>query len=244
MHARRFFCPTDLAFPPWRLDAEDARHARKVLRLSPGDRVTLVDGRGGWSHATLATLTEREAVAEPDGSLHREGPPRLRPHLLVGAPDPVALDELVEHAAELGAWVLAFATASRSPSPAAALKRREERWRGMLRASVKQSGNLYLPELRLFGGLEEALESLPERGWLLQQGAEPFWEVAGGEGDVTLAVGPEGDFTEGERERLLRHNLRPAALGPHTLRVQTAALAGLAVLGPVTLRAGAAGSPG
>ena len=244
MHARRFFCPTDLAHPPWRLAPDDARHARKVLRLSAGDHITLLDGHGGWTRATLVSLTDREVVAEPEGPLHRSGPPRLRPHLLVGAPDPAALDEVVEHAAELGAWLLAFAVTSRSPASPEALARREERWRVMLRASVKQSGNLYLPELRLSANLEGVLEGLPTRGWILQQGAEPFLEVAGGEGDVTLAVGPEGDFTDGERELLLRHNLRPTSLSPHTLRTETAALAGLAVLGPLTLRADAAGKPG
>lgn len=244
MHTRRFLCSDDLAHPPWHLAPEDARHARRVLRLSAGDKVTLLDGRGGWCQARLTHLDDRGATAEPDGPLHRQGPPPLRPWLLVGAPDPAAFDEVAEHAAELGAWALALYPASRSPAPFAALRRREERWSAMLRASVKQSGNLFMPQLRLYEGLEAALLEAPPRGWLLSQGADPFLEVAGGEGDVTLAVGPEGDFTEGEREALLRHNLRPAALGPHTLRVETAALAGLAVLGPLTLRAASSGTPG
>ncbi len=221
-------------------DPELAHQLGAVLRLGPGQRVTLLDGRGGWTLATLAALSDCEAVAEPDGPLHRTGPPPLRPHLLVGAPDPAALDAVVEHAVELGAWALAVSVTVRSQVPRVALERRRERWEALARSGLKQSGNLFLPELSLHDGIEAALEALPARGWLFQQAAEPF--AAGAhDGDVLLAVGPEGDFTDGEREALLRHGLRPAALSSHTLRVETAALAALAA---VTLRAAGGAPPG
>lgn len=237
MHARRFFCPGELDSPPWRLPPEEARHARKVLRLGVGDAITLVDGRGGAVLARLSTLNDREAVAEPQGAVTRAPLPELRPWLLVGAPDPSTLDEVAAHASELGAWGLLFFPASRSPATLPALQKREERWKTLLRGSVKQSGNLFLPQLRTAAHLEEALGQLPPQGWLLQQGAERLSEGRKMWGEVVLAVGPEGDFTPEERDRLLGAGLSPAALGPHTLRVETAALAGLAVLSELSLGA-------
>ncbi len=169
-HGRRFFCPTDLTSPPWKLCEGEARHIRKVLRLQVNDKITLVDGQGGWITAALKTLNDREAVAEPLGPPRRVEPPNLRPHLT------------------------------------------------LMRSAVKQSGNLFLPGLGLYPSIQEALAALPTRGWLFQQDAPPF-TVQTQVGDVLLAIGPEGDFTEGETEMLLRQGLHPAALGPYTLRV-------------------------
>jgi len=228
-HARRFFCPTNLASPPWRLDEGEARHIGKVLRLQVNDKITLVDGKGGWTAAVLRILNDREAVAEPSGPLHRSGPPELRPHLLVASPDPPVLDQVLEHAVELGAWRVAIAVGTRSPCPFEVIKKREARFRTLMQAAVKPLGNLFLPELGLYPSIQDALVSLPTRGWLFQQGAPPF-VVQTQTGDVLLAIGPEGDFTEGEIETLLRQGLHPAALGPHTLRVETAALSALALL--------------
>ncbi len=238
-HGRRFFCPTDLESPPWRLPEGEARHIKKVLRLQTGDRITLVDGKGGWILATLKAIAGGEAVAEPAGPIHRAERPGLRPHLLIASPDPRILDEVIEHAVELGAWRIAIATSARSPAPFEALARREARLRTIMESAVKQSGNPFLPELQLHRTIENALQTLPTRGWLFQQQAPPFTAQAHS-GDVLLAVGPEGDFTEGETEELLRQGLHPAAIAPYTLRAETAALSALALLGPVTLQAGAA----
>lgn len=240
MHARRFFCPGNLDSPPWRLPPDEARHARKVLRLNTGDHITLLDGRGGAVLARLSALNDLEAVAEPVGAVTQAPLPGMRPWLLIGSPDPSSLDEVVAHAAELGAWGLLFFPAARSQVVHLALLKREERWRTLLRGSVKQSGNLFLPELRTAANLEEALAQLPGKGWLLQQGAEPLGTAKREPGEIVLAIGPEGDFTPEERERLLGFGLYPAALGPHTLRVETAAISGLAVLSELSLRAGSA----
>ncbi|MCI4397624.1 MAG: 16S rRNA (uracil(1498)-N(3))-methyltransferase [Acidobacteria bacterium] len=238
-HGRRFFCPTNLTSPPWKLCEDEARHIRKVLRLQVNDKITLVDGQGGWVTATLKTLNDREAVAEPLGPPRRAEPPILRPHLLVASPDPKVMDQVLEHAVELGAWRVAIAVGARSPAPFEALVKREARFQTLMRSAVKQSGNLFLPGLGLYPSIQEALASLPTRGWLFKQDAPPF-TVQTQVGDVLLAIGPEGDFTEGETEMLLRQGLHPAALGPYTQRVETAALSALALLGPVTLQADAA----
>ena len=238
-HGRRFLCPTDLESPPWRLSEGEARHIKKVLRLQAGDKITLIDGKGGWISAGLKTLSGNEAVAEPAGPLHRAEKPALRPHLLIASPDPKALDEVIEHAVELGAWRIVIATSARSPAPFEALARREARFRTIMEAALKQSGNPFLPELQLHRTIENALQVLPTRGWLFQQGAPPF-AAQTSTGDVLLAIGPEGDFTEGETEELLRQGLHPAAIAPYTLRAETAALCALALLGPVTLQAGGA----
>jgi 16S rRNA (uracil1498-N3)-methyltransferase len=231
MHHRRFFCPTDLDSPPWSLDRDEARHALKALRLKIGDEVVLMDGRGGTVRARLAQLSGERALAEPAGSVERSAEPALRPWLLVGAPEPAGLDEIMEHAVELGAWRILVVHAGRTPAPFAALEKRKGRWETLIRSAGKQSGNPWFPEVVLFGSMADATAALPPTGFLLAQGAVPLRLPASSCGDFALAVGPEGDFTPEEVDLLVARRLVRASVGTHTLRVGTACLAALAVLG-------------
>eukprot|EP00884_Botryococcus_braunii_P018637 jgi/Botrbrau1/5457/Bobra.27_1s0008.1 len=113
------------------------------------------------------------------------------------------------------------------------------RWERVALAAVKQS-------LRAHSLKFQAPVRVHHMGDLVQhsplalvavQGAPPLYEVLGGEeqaleaaaeagaGPALLMVGPEGDFTRGELGVLLEAGARPVGLGPHRLRVETAALA-------------------
>jgi 16S rRNA (uracil1498-N3)-methyltransferase len=50
-----------------------------------------------------------------------------------------------------------------------------------------------------------------------------------GQGALTVVIGPEGGLTDAERQSIVTAGYRPTALGPHTLRFETAALAAAAV---------------
>ncbi len=229
-HGRRFLCPTDLDSPPWTLDRAEAHHVRKVLRLRSGDRVTLMDGKGGTVEAELAFQSKGEVTALPAGEPIRLPPPPVRPHLLLGAPQLPQADSVVEHAVELGVWEMVILRTGRSQVSEAALTKRLPRLNQLVITAAKQSGNPYFPEVRIAETLEGALRGLPKRGWLLRQDAPPLSPVrtrSTTEADFTLAVGPEGDFTDEELLLLEAGDLRPASLAPHTLRVGTAALAAL-----------------
>jgi 16S rRNA (uracil1498-N3)-methyltransferase len=230
-HPRRFLCPTDLDSPPWVLDRDEARHVMKVLRLKAGDEVTLMDGRGGTAVGELAQLSGERALVELTGSVDRAAEPALRPHLLVGAPDPPALDGVVEHAVELGVWRILVVRTERTPVSLAALERRKGRWETLIRSAGKQSGNPWFPEVAVLGSVAEAAAVLPPTGFLLAQGAAPLMLPPSPRGDFALAVGPEGDFTGGEADLLVARGLVRVSIGTHTLRVGTACLAALAVVG-------------
>ena len=57
----RFFTPPDRSqFPSFALSESDSRHASQVLRLQPGDPVTLLDGVGGVIDAHIQSVAHRE----------------------------------------------------------------------------------------------------------------------------------------------------------------------------------------
>jgi len=224
------------------LDAEESRHLLKVMRARPGDPLRLTDGEGRYYDAKLlgadggrARLGIVAVTADPVESVG----PRL--HLACGVVKGKRFEWALEKAVELGAheiWPLDSDNAVVHPGSG-----RVQRWRAALRTAVKQSGRSHLPVLREPGRLVDFLDACPAAIWYgvaaAAHQARP--DTAGrlaGPADLLAApapdglawvVGPEGGWSESELE-LLASRGTPLRLGPHRLRTETAAAAGLVLL--------------
>jgi 16S rRNA (uracil1498-N3)-methyltransferase len=238
---RQFFLAVDDLPAPGALvclDAEESHHLLKVLRGGPDTVLNLVDGRG---HRLTARPAGREGrlarveilgVAADPGEAAR---PRLR--LACGVVKGRRWEYALEKAVECGAHaVVPLLTTHGVVEPGGG---RRERWLTILRTALKQSGRCLLPELAEPVGLGPFLEACDD-GPLLY-GAVPTERGGGdpsptgpGAGDpappwLTVAVGPEGGWTPGERGALADAGACALDLGPHVLRTETAAVAALTV---------------
>ena len=227
----RFYCPDPPSEGRQRLEADEARHLSRVCRLGVGDFVEVFDGRG------LATRSEVVAVGDDWVELMIAGPPlpeRPSPFALTLAtavPKGDRFDWLVEKATELGVDRLIPIVTERSVVEPGTSKLSRLR-RSIIEAS-KQCGRNRLMVLEspvrwepLIGSWHESLKFLadPEgsparRGLTISPG-----------GSAILAIGPEGGFTPRERDLALQAGWSPITLSVNTLRIETAALAGCAVL--------------
>ncbi len=203
------------------------RHLFRARRMARGERLRVVDGRGGARWATVVRVGRSEARLAL-GERAPDNEPARRVELLAAPPRPARARWLVEKATELGAAAIRFVGAERAPrsyGPAAL-----ERLSRVARAALEQCERSRLPEVsgvHPASELPALLAGCPER-WLLDPaGAEP--PADGSAAGLALVVGPEGGWAPAERERLLAAGCRPVALGPTTLRIETAALAGLTV---------------
>lgn len=230
---RSFHCET---IPPVgaevRLDAEESAHAVRVLRLRPGDRLRLLDGAG--TRATAQIVGEegrprREQLRCRVETRERWAPPRRRLHLLVAPPRAKLMAQVIRDSTELGiARLTPVLCAFSVARPELADGGRH--WRAEAVAALKQSGNPFLPEL------DEPMPFLHALG-LTAPGCGVYGDPAGespraylGAGlepgpTFALWVGPEGGFAPAERSALDHHRVRPLAVGPWALRVETAATA-------------------
>lgn len=232
------------------LDREEAAHVR-ALRLRQGDRFEVTDGRGTlWAArlegtdgtGALCTLLERV-----------EAPPAAPIDLAFGVARKDRTLWLVEKAVELGVRSLAPVEVARSRSVADGA-RSAGFWRKAERravAALKQCGGSRLPRIHPVRDLPEFLATLdpapadrgeapaegpgpPGRRYLARVGADrTLLEAEAGRsrgGPSRLFVGPEGGLEEEEVEACLAAGFRPIRLGPRTLRFETAAVAGVAVL--------------
>lgn len=219
---RSFYC--DIPGGPGEVLAlakRESDHLFKILRAAPGDTVELLDGRG------------RRAVAQvrPDRTLiitHCEQLPEPKCRLLLytAVPRKVKLDVLLKQAAELGVWEIHLVTCERS----VALPERSDRWETLLMEGCKQSGNPFLPRILPPVKLSDALANFSGAGFFGAIEKCALRSQVPVAGNIGWFVGPEGGFTASELEEMAKANLSPLNLGPYVLRLETAAVAGLAVL--------------
>lgn len=232
----RFYCPMPLqAGRTITLPPEAAHHALRVLRLRGGDELVLFDGQGGEypGRVVEAGRTFRVAV-EQWHEVEREA--RLAVTLAQALPAGDKMDWVVQKAVELGVAAIQPLQAKRSVVRLAGerAEKRAAHWRQVTIASCEQSGRNRLPEIGAILDLPHYLASppaenetrlllSPHRGVRLSALPKP-------PGGVTLLVGPEGGFEDGEEDAALSVGFQAIGLGPRVLRTETAGLAALAAI--------------
>ena len=219
-------------------DAE-ARHARQILRMRPGDRAELFDGAG------IEVIAE---VVGPDGqnlafrvlearTAAIELPIRVVIASAVLKGD--AMDALVRDVAMLGAHAVAPVVTARTVIPARAghAVGVVDRWRRIALASAKQCGRSILPLIEPARPLAEALADPAWRHATRlilcepRTGAGGATAAPGVSDDVVVLSGPEGGWAPEELDAAIAHGWRPWTCSPLTLRAETAPVAALAILG-------------
>ncbi|MBI5800720.1 MAG: 16S rRNA (uracil(1498)-N(3))-methyltransferase [Verrucomicrobia bacterium] len=223
------------------LSPEESHHALRVLRLAPGDAVTLLDGAGVEARGSVLAADKRAVrIAVRERIVHSPLPCAVT--LLQALPKGRLMDSIVEKATELGAArivpLLTEHTISRPDEDHAASKL--EKWRTTALEAVKQCGNPWLPRIEAPVSFADFLRRKEHFDLALvaslHPGARPmrtvFAEFQARENrrptTVAVWVGPEGDFTPQEIAALVSSGVHPITLGPLVLRCDTAAVAVLA----------------
>ena len=222
------------------LPAEAARHVQ-VLRLQPGDALTLFNGQGGeWAAHVLHMGGRQQVVVRTSGHdpVSREAGRSVT--LALGMPANERMDALVEKATELGVDAIQPLQCARSVLKLAGerAERRQAHWQAVAVAAAEQSGRTRVPRIEPVRSLSSWLGGLDRsqdihRGVLsLDADAAPLVGLASAHDSTPwlLLSGPEGGL-ESQEEALARQaGFTPASLGPRVLRADTAPLAALALL--------------
>lgn len=221
-----FFAP-DLAAdqPAYQLSEDESKHAVRVLRLSVGEAVELLDGRGGRYPATVADANAKRCQLRIS---HREAVP-ARPYFTHIAVAPTKnidrMEWFVEKAVEIGIERITFLRCARSERRELKLERLEK----IAVSALKQSGQAWLPQLDEMTDFAALVaEVTPETTFIahLEAGERTaLTQVAAAGPGCCVLIGPEGDFTPAEISLALSRGIRPVTLGASRLRTETAALA-------------------
>ncbi len=244
----RFFCPAPLRTGDvLDLPAGAARHVQ-VLRLQPGDAITLFNHGPGWEGANpggefdaRVTLMGRSQVQVEIGAhLGVEREAQRAVHLAVGMPANERMDWLVEKAAELGVASIQPLMTERSVLRLAAERatKKVDHWQSVAIAACEQCGGNRVPVVHAvktlaqwLAGLNLSDASAPKALLLsLREGTQALRSVdVSGSGALFLS-GPEGGLSASEESAAVNAGFAPVTLGPRVLRSETAALTALALL--------------
>lgn len=239
----RFY--SDLQFTPGArivLDEDEAHHAVQVLRLEAGGALTLINGRGAEASATALSVRKREVVAEVTAVRCQEAPAH-RIHLCPAVLKGKAMDLVLQKAVELGAHRIEPILTERCVVQIADPQEHAGRWQRAVVEAMKQSGELWMPQVLAPLPFDEAVQNLAGTDLELVASLSPearhlrvHWDRYVGRrghppGSVRVFIGPEGDFSTRELQSLVQRGCGEWSLGPRVLRAETAVLAALAILG-------------
>ncbi len=244
----RFYCPTPLT-PGEVLDlpASAARHVQ-VLRLQPGDVITLFNGGpdvpgsiGGEYDATVTQMGRSQVQVQVGAHTVVEREAALQVHLAVGMPANERMDWLVEKASELGVASIQPLMTERSVLRLTAERadKKQAHWQSVAVAACEQCGGNRVPRVHAVMTLAQWLKAAappnsaksPRLLLSLRPESVGLREAAHTRvADITFLSGPEGGLSPAEEDAALAQSFAPVTLGPRVLRSETAAIAALAAL--------------
>lgn len=233
-----FVDPSQIDIPDRRviIMGEDVNHIRNVLRMRPGEEISVRDGRDGREYRCgILSLGESEIVCELRFIKEDAVELPAEIYLFQGLPKGDKMEFIIQKAVELGVHQVIPVAASRCvvklDGKKATAKR--ARWQGIAEAAAKQSKRAVIPEVTevssfaravgMASGMDVALipyelaEDMSRTKSLLE-GIRPGQRVA-------VFIGPEGGFAEAEIGLARESGVLPVTLGKRILRTETAGLA-------------------
>ena len=229
MKETRYFYVPDAARSN-ELPAEEAAHASRVLRLESGDEVFLIDGAGCFFKAQLTLVTKGRCLYDIVERLPQEKTWSGR--IAVAMAPTKVIDRVewtLEKATEIGIDEFSLLNCAFSERRNVKLERLDK----IVVAAVKQSRKAWKP---LLNDLQpfESFVNRPRKG--AKYIAHCYAEIdkkdyygkllqLNGDEEVTILIGPEGDFSIDEVRLAMSKGYVPVSLGQSRLRTETAALA-------------------
>lgn len=218
--------PSQLQHDQLLLTPQQQHYLMRVLRLRDGDRFIAMDGLGKW---WLAQLTEAAAQILEPLEVYTELPVAIT--LMIALPKGNSFDEVVRSCTELGVACIAPVLSDRTllnPSP-----QKLERWRRIATEASEQSERAFVPTILEPVAFSTAVNECHARHRFLceARGDYPHFQRVINQlsGEMTIAIGPEGGWTEKEIQTACDCGFQPISLGRRILRAVTAPIVALSL---------------
>jgi 16S rRNA (uracil1498-N3)-methyltransferase len=205
-------------------DKEESKHIIKVLRKKDSDILYVTNGLG-YLFKTEITLASDNKCTVKIISFEKAAPSKYNLHLAVA---PTKMNDryewFLEKATEIGIHEITPIICDRSERKVI----NKERFEKIILTAMKQSNELYLPKLNEAMTFKEFIKTQNKGLQLIAHCEETdkksLKSVLKPNENITMLIGPEGDFSEKEIELALENNYIPVSLGNTRLRTETAAI--------------------
>lgn len=225
----------------------DVNHIKNVLRMKPGERVLLSDGKGTNCLCELTEIGPDRVTAKilPEEVADTELPVEVT--LYQGLPKADKMEFIIQKCVELGVSRIVPVEMARCVVKLDAKKEeaKRKRWYGISESAAKQSKRMIVPEISGVMKYKEALLEATEADLFLLPYEDS--ESLDGAGGMELTrkligslkpgqkcavfIGPEGGFSDQEVEEARKMGAHTVTLGKRILRTETAGLFVLSAIG-------------
>lgn len=240
MPTSRLFAPLSLQ-PDTQvsLSGEQARYVGKVLRLRPGDSVTMFNGISGEYAASIASISRSEVILNITEYLDINVESPLHIHLLQCVSRGERMDFVVQKTTELGVQRITpvmskFSVVKLDKDRA---EKRQQHWEKVATSACEQCGRNVLPQIDLpvalqswFGDNLDTQANTASRLMLAPGASEKLSSLELPGAAAIILIGPEGGFSDAEYEQAAVAGFRHIGFGPRILRTETAAIAAVTAL--------------
>jgi RNA methyltransferase, RsmE family len=216
----------------------EAHHILDVMRLKVSDEVVVFDGTGKEYTGVVKTADNRslEVLIKSTRETSAGSGPAIT--LIQAITKKDKMDYIAEKATELGVSRIIPVTTERTIPEWDDEKKASivERWRKIAREAAKQCGRADIPDISRIISINEAVSDVKDHDLkmiavLSDKAIKLKDALKDGSGkNITIAIGPEGDFTPKEAEDALKEGFRIVSLGPRVLKSDTAGLAVLSMI--------------
>lgn len=218
------------------LPAEEATHALRVLRLKGGDEIFLMDGEGSFFRAEVTAASSKRCLYEIKEEMPQQRAWKGHIHLAI-APTKMMerIEWMAEKATEIGFDELSFLNCQFSERKVVKTPRIDK----IVISAVKQSHKAWKPVVNELVSFKEFIQTpRPGRKFICHcyeevEKKDFFTEISNiqnadasdaSDADITVLVGPEGDFSIDEVRLALENGYESVSLGTSRLRTETAGL--------------------
>ncbi len=210
-----------------RFGRDESGHCLRVLRMRRGDRLSFTDGKGTLYEGLISGDDPKEMTVTVTSAKNDQGLRRYRLHVAISPlKNDDRLEWFIEKAVEIGTDVITPLICTRSEKK----RIRRERLEGIILSAMKQSARSLIPLLEDPQELNSFVLRQAEGKRIIATCHSSIERVAITEtftrdDDVTILIGPEGDFTTEEVKAAISAGYVPVHLGTGRLRTETAGIA-------------------
>lgn len=206
-------------------DKTESRHIVRVLRKQEGDLLHITNGKGYLFVAEISVASDKKCLVHIISSTEKKKAWNYRLHIAI-APTKLndRLEWFLEKATEIGIDEITPIICKHSERKVIKLERFEK----IALSAMKQSLKFHLPKINPAVSFKEFIDNKPTGDLFIahceEQDKKSFKQEIKPNSDITILIGPEGDFSTNEIELALQNKFTPVTLGESRLRTETAAL--------------------